>query len=143
MRVLMLGVCVGMLLAGGSGWASEMAILQGDDGSHGTLYDFGAVKLYNDSRGTTGTIYDFGNIQRYQFNNPSGQGQSGTIYRFGSPQASPSMPAPQNTPLVPLFPVMPNTGIVQPAPVAPYTGPGNSMFGPGSSAGGMGIGRGR
>lgn len=139
MRNLTFAIIVGILSAGGSGWAGEIAIMQGDDGSHGTLYDFGAVKLYNDSQGTAGTIYDFGAIQRYQFNNPSGQNQSGTIYRFGSPQVGPTIQAPQNTPVAPLFPMTPYGGLVQPVPVTPYGG----IAGPGGGAGGMGSGRGR
>jgi hypothetical protein len=116
----LLAAWLAALLMTGTVWASGPGIIQDHNGTTGTLYDFGGVKLYQDSRGTTGTVYDFGAIQQYQFTSPTGEQQSGTIYRFGGPQMSPVIPLPQ-TPNTPLYPVIPYGG-----GMAPHSNPGGN-----------------
>jgi hypothetical protein len=102
--------------------ASGPGLLQDSQGTTGTLYDFGGVKLYQDSRGTTGTVYDFGAVQQYQFTSPSGETQSGTIYNFGGTKLSPVVPLPQ-TPATPQYPVLPYGG-----GMAPQSHPGGGHW---------------
>jgi hypothetical protein len=113
--------------------AGDVTIIQGTDGTTGTVYDLGGIKLYRDSHGTRGTVYDFGGVSTYQFTNPGGETRSGTIYNFGAP------PPPNNLTPAPILPFNPH-GTLMPresvAPVAPF--PPNSGFG---SFGGGGSGR--
>ncbi|MDE3018892.1 MAG: hypothetical protein KGO52_14160 [Nitrospirota bacterium] len=92
-----------LLLSVGSAWASGPGLLQGDNGTRGTINDFDGIKLAPDSRGSTGTAYNFGTIPRNQFTGAAGDTASGTTSRLPRPSHS-AMPPPSVTPLVPLLP---------------------------------------
>ena len=148
MRSLMLiaGLAMGVLLVVGNGEAGDISIIQGGQGTPGTLSDPGVVKLEQDASGTTGMISNFGSIQRYQFTSPTGEVQSGTMYRFGSPSGSgpsqviPIIPGPPMRvapmfPVIPVVPVLPNAGLSPLVPnigvITPGPAPGTSTWGTG------------
>ncbi|MGH7166508.1 MAG: hypothetical protein ACREIS_13405 [Nitrospiraceae bacterium] len=135
MRISMVGVLAGILLALGSPVSAQISIIQGSDGSSGTVTDLGnGFWVYSDSHGNTGTILDLGGgLQSYQFSSPEGRGQSGTILNLGSPaDSTPSRP-PQNSTSPYSLPSKPYGPLVTPsqpsAPTAPMT-PGASFGSP-------------
>lgn len=142
----MIGLAIGFLLAVGRVEAGDISIIQGGQGTPGTLSDSGVVKLEQDSSGATGAIHNFGSIQRYQFTSPTGGIQSGTMYRFGSPpgagpsQVIPIIPGPPMRlapmfPVIPVVPVLPNAGLSPMVPnigvITPGPAPGTSTWGTG------------
>jgi hypothetical protein len=133
-------VCV--LLWAGSAEAQGISIIQGSDGTSGTVIDLGGgFRSYSDSHGNMGTIMDLGGgFQTYQFSSPHGGMQSGTILTLPSPKPGvPSAPfglAPAPIlPFTPRGPIMPRE---QMAPVAPLT-PNQGTFN--TFGGGGGVGR--
>lgn len=125
-----LTVC--MLLSAGSVQAQGISMIQGSDGTSGTMMDLGGgIRSYSDSHGNRGTIMDLGGgFQTYQFSSPHGGMQSGTIMTLPAPSSGlnappagftpapvlpftprgPIMPREQMAPVVPLTPLTPNTG---------------------------------
>ena len=130
MTEMALGILVGGLVLAGSAGAQGISIIQGNDGTSGTVFDLGGgIKTYSDSRGTTGTIQDLGGgIQTFNFHSSQGQSQSGTILSFPSTSSSQSgsslnfsgtsrgnqitpVPLGPGSPLPPLVPLTPHTVI--------------------------------
>lgn len=131
MKTLLIGMAAWALLSAGPAGA-QMSIIQGSDGTSGTVMDLGGgIRSYSDSHGTMGTIMDLGGgFQTYQFSSPHGGMQSGTILTLPAPNSSfntppagltpapilpftprgPIMPREQIAPVVPLTPLTPNTG---------------------------------
>ncbi|HXF92665.1 MAG TPA: hypothetical protein VNK46_07895 [Nitrospiraceae bacterium] len=112
------GLIIWVLLATTPTLAGDITIIQGSDGTTGTVYDFGGIKLYHDSHGTRGTIYDFGGISTYQFTGPGGETRAGTIFNFGLP------PPPNNFTPAPILPFNPHGALMpreSPPPVASFT----------------------
>jgi hypothetical protein len=127
--------------------AQGISIIQGSDGTSGTIMNFGGgFHSYSDSHGNMGTIMDLGGgFQTYQFSSPHGGLQSGTILTFPSPHANFNSPPAGFTP-APLLPFTPRGSImpraqaapvVPLAPLTPSTGTFNA-FGGGSGAGRFG-----
>ncbi|MGH7166821.1 MAG: hypothetical protein ACREIS_14985 [Nitrospiraceae bacterium] len=143
MRISMVGVLVGILLAFGNPVGAQISIIQGSDGTSGTVTDLGnGFRIYSDSHGNTGTILDLGGgIQSYQFSSPEGRGQSGTILNLGPPAGSgPPTPPQHSTSPYPL-PYKPYGPLVTPSqPSAPMT-PGPSFGNPGGGTWGNVGGR--
>ncbi len=136
MRISMVGVLMGILLAFGSPVSAQISIIQGNDGSSGTVTDLGnGFRVYSDAHGNTGTIQDLGGgLQSYQFSSSEGRGQSGTILNLGpSVGSTPSTP-PQNSTSPYSLSSKPYGPLVTPsqpsAPAAPMT-PGPSFGNPG------------
>lgn len=123
-RLLSLCVTV-VLLSAGSATAQGISIIQGNDGTSGTIMGLGGgFRSYSDSHGTMGTIMDLGGgFQTYQFTSPHGGMQSGTILTFPPPNSSFNSPPAGFTP-APLLPFMPRGPLMpreQMAPVVPLT----------------------
>ena len=145
MHTLLKILAISALLSGGDATAQGISIIQGSDGTSGTIMNFGGgFRSYSDSHGNTGTIMDLGGgFQTYQFSSPHGGLQSGTILTFPAPQSSFNSPpaglAP--APLLPFTPrgsIMPRAQaapVVPLAPLTPSTGTFNTF---GSSGGGAG-----
>jgi len=132
MRTLLKLLALSALLFGGDATAQGISIIQGSDGTSGTIMDLGGgLRSYSDSRGNMGTIMDLGDgLQTYQFTAPHGGLQSGTILTLPSPRTSfdtppagltpapvlpftpkgPLMPREHMAPVVPLTPLTPSTG---------------------------------
>ncbi len=146
MRISMVGVLVAILLAFDSPVSAQISVIQGSDGSSGTVTDLGnGFRVYSDSHGNTGTILDLSDgRQSYQFSSPEGRGQSGTIWNLGpSAGSTPSVP-PQNSTSPYSLPSKPYGPLVTPsqpsAPAAPMT-PGPSFGNPGGGTWGSAGGR--
>ena len=139
MHTLLTILAIGSLLFGGDAAAQGISIIQGSDGTSGTIMNFGGgVHSYSDSHGNRGTIMDLrGGFQTYQFSSPHGGLQSGTILTFPSSPSgfnqSPAglTPAPI-LPFAPRSPIMPRAQTapaVLLAPLAPSTGTFNTFGG--------------
>jgi hypothetical protein len=138
MRTLLRLLTLGALLSAGSVAAQGISIIQGSDGTSGTVIDLGGgLRSYSDSHGNMGTIMDLGGgLQTFQFSAPHGGLQSGTILTLPSPRSNFDTPSAGLTPA----PVLPfaSKGPLMPrermAPVAPWTpvSPGAGAFGGGS-----------
>ena len=126
MRMLVIGIAGWALLSAGPAQA-QMTIIQGSDGTSGTVIDLGnGFGTYSDSHGNTGTIMDLGGgFQTYRFTSPSGQTQSGSVLSFGAP-----VPPQGMTPAL-ILPVRPHGPITQPGSLAPVV-----PLSPGLGAGG-------
>jgi len=110
MRMLVMGIAVWALLSAGPAQA-QMTIIQGSDGTSGTVIDLGnGFSTYSDSHGNSGTIVDLGGgFQTYQFSSPGGQSQSGSVLSFGAP-TRPHGPILQPGAVVPVLPLTPGLG---------------------------------
>ncbi|MBI4402005.1 MAG: hypothetical protein HY581_10285 [Nitrospirae bacterium] len=146
MRTLLYVIIVmALLLIGASPAAAQISIIQGSDGTSGTIVDLGnGFRTYSDSHGNSGTIIDFGGgLQTYQFSSPRGQSQSGSILSFGEPTPPQGITPAPILPFTPHGPIMQRGSVVPVVPMVPLT--------PGSGAGGsvtpgvgvFGSGRGR
>lgn len=95
MRRKMNGTVVGLLLVTVSAWADGLTVIQGSEGTSGTVMDLGnGLGVYSDSHGNSGSIVDLGGgLRTFQFTSPSGEMKSGTIQSFGS-VPEPIRPAP-------------------------------------------------
>lgn len=113
------------LLWAGSAGAQGLSIIQGSDGTSGTVIDLGGgFRSYSDSHGNRGTILDLGGgFQTYQFSSPQGGMQSGTILTLPPPGSGFHTPPAGLTP-APILPFTPRGPVMpreQMAPVAPLT----------------------
>jgi len=106
----MLGIILGGLLTAVNSWA-QISVLQGSDGTGGTIMDLG------------------GGFQTYQFSSPQGSSQSGTITTFGSPTPPSSITPAPILPFTPHSPVMPREQVAPAAPFGPTSAFGSSTFG--------------
>lgn len=137
-----LAICV--LLSGGDAAAQGISIMQGSDGTSGTIMDLGGgFRSYSDSHGNMGTIMDLGGgFQTYQFTSPRGNLQSGTMMTLPSPNSSvPATPygltpAPV-LPFSPRGPLMPRELIAPTSPLTPLT-PNTGTFNTFGNGGGAG-----
>ncbi len=130
------------LLWAGSAGAQGLSIIQGSDGTSGTVLDLGGgFRSYSDSHGNMGTIMDLGGgFQTYQFSSPHGGLQSGTILTLPPPNSGLNAPPAGLTP-APILPFTPRGSIMpreQMAPVVPLT-PNAGTFN--TFGGGGGVGR--
>src|SRR5688500_3375188 len=114
MRMLAIGILSWALLSAGPAEA-QMTIIQGSDGTSGTVIDLGnGFSTYSDSHGNTGTIMDLGGgFQTFQFSSPGGQSQFGTALSFGDPTS------PQGVTPALILPIRPHGPILQPGAVVP------------------------
>jgi hypothetical protein len=113
------------LLSTGSAGAQGISIIQGSDGTSGTVMELGnGFRTYSDSHGNMGTIMDLGGgFQTYQFTSPHGGMQSGTILTLPSPRSSFDTP-PAGLTSAPVLPFTPRGSLMpreQMAPVVPLT----------------------
>jgi hypothetical protein len=145
MRALLTILAFSVLLSGTDVSAQGISIIQGSDGTSGTIVDLGGgIRSYSDSHGTTGTILDLGGgIQSYQFSSPHRGPQSGTILTFPAPRSDVGAPPVGLTP-APVLPFLPNRPLMpreQLSPVAPLTPstPGTGKFN--TFGGGGGVSR--
>lgn len=123
-----------ILLSAGSAEAQGISIIQGSDGTSGTIMDLGGgFRSYSDSHGTMGTIMDLGGgFQTYQFTSPQGGMQSGTILTFPPPNSSFNSPPAGLTPapllpFTPRGPIMPREQMAPVVPLSPNTGTFNTF----------------
>lgn len=133
-------VASALVLFGATASAQGISIVQGSDGTSGTIIDLGGgIRSYSDSHGNTGTILDLGGgFQSYQFTSPHGGVRSGTILTLPAPRASFNDPPASPSP-VPVLPFTPNGPLLPREQVAPMI-----PFGSGSNygmVGGYGTGR--
>ena len=140
-RLLILCVTV-VLLSGGTATAQGISIIQGSDGTSGTVMELGnGFRTYSDSHGNTGTILDLGGgFQTYQFTSPHGGMQSGTIMTLPSPRSTVGTPPAGLTPapvlpFTPRGPLMPREQMAPVVPLTPNTGTFNTF---GSGGGRLG-----
>jgi hypothetical protein len=105
MRTFLNILALSALLSGGHVSAQGISIIQGSDGTSGTVMDLG------------------GGFQTYQFSSPHGGLQSGTILTLPSPHSSFNSPPAGLTPapLLPFTPRSPITPREHMAPVVPLT----------------------
>jgi len=125
MRALLIILAAGAWLSGTDVSAQGLSIIQGSDGTSGTVVDLGGgFRSYSDSHGNRGTIMDLGGgFQTYQFSSPHGGLQSGTILSFPAPQSSLGTPPAGMTP-APVLPFTPKSPLMpreQLAPIVPLT----------------------
>ena len=125
MHTLLKTLVIGALLSGGNVAAQGISMIQGSDGTSGTIVDLGGgFRSYSDSRGNMGTIMDLGGgFQTFQFTSPHGSMQSGTILTQPAPRSSFDTPPAGLTPALvlpftPRSPIMPREHM---APVVPFT----------------------
>ncbi|HYM38284.1 MAG TPA: hypothetical protein VES96_07770 [Nitrospiraceae bacterium] len=128
---------ISALLAWGNASAQGISIIQGSDGTSGTVMELGnGFRTYSDSHGNMGTIMDLGGgFQTYQFTSPHGGLQSGTILTLPAPRSSFGQPAAglapaPMLPFTPRGPIMPReqmTPVAPPTPMAPSTGTFNAF----------------
>lgn len=135
--------CSALLFGSGEAAAQGISIIQGSDGTSGTIVDLGGgFRSYSDSHGNSGTILDLGGgFQTYQFSSPHGGLRSGTILTFPGPQTGVGAPPAGWTP-APLLPFTPRGPVMpreQAAPATPFgLGGSGSNYG---TVGGYGAGR--
>jgi hypothetical protein len=122
------------LLSAGMAHAQGISIIQGSDGTSGTVMELGdGFRTYSDSHGNVGTIMDLGGgFQTYQFTSPHGGLQSGTILTLPSPRSSFDAPPAGFTPapvlpFTPRGPLMPREQMAPVVPLAPNTGTFNTF----------------
>ncbi|MBI5777541.1 MAG: hypothetical protein HY444_09135 [Nitrospirae bacterium] len=127
-----LAICA--LLSGEDVAAQGISIIQGSDGTSGTVMELGnGFRTYSDSHGNMGTIMDLGGgFQTYQFTSPHGGMQSGTILTFPSPNSSFNSPPAGLTPapvlpFTPRGPLMPREQMAPVVPLTPNTGTFNTF----------------
>ena len=144
MHTLLKILALSALLSGGNAAAQGLSIIQGSDGTSGTVMDLGGgFRSYSDSHGNMGTIMDLGGgFQTYQFTSPHGGLQSGTILTLPSPRSSFATPPAGLTPapvlpFSPRGPLMPHDHMAPVVPLTPNTGTFNT-FGNGGGAGRFG-----
>lgn len=136
MHTLLKILVICALLSGEDVAAQGISIIQGSDGTSGTVMELGnGFRTYSDSHGNMGTIMDLGGgFQTYQFTSPHGGMQSGTILTFPSPNSSFNAP-PAGLPPAPVLPFTPRGPLMpreQMAPVVPLTPTGTfNTFGGG------------
>ena len=142
-RLLILCVTV-VLLSGGTATAQGISIIQGSDGTSGTIMDLGGgLRSYSDSHGNTGTILDLGGgFQTYQYSSPHGGLQSGTILTLPAPRLHDNPPPAGLTPapvlpFTPRGPIMPREQMAPVVPFSPST-PSTGTFNRFGSGGGAG-----
>lgn len=146
--VLSFLACCALLLSvnGGEAAAQGISIIQGSDGTSGTIMDLGGgFRSYSDSHGNSGRILDLGGgLQTYQFSSPHGGLQSGTILTFPAPPSTVGAPPAGWTP-APVLPFTPRSPVMpreQAAPAMPFglggSGGQGSTYG---TFGGYGSGR--
>jgi hypothetical protein len=131
----LLNLCVTVvLLSAGTATAQGISIIQGSDGTSGTIMDLGGgFRSYSDSHGNMGTIMDLGGgFQTYQFTSPRGSMQSGTILTLPSPHSSFNSPPAGLTPapvlpFTPRGPLMPREQMAPVVPLTPNTGTFNTF----------------
>lgn len=130
------------LLSPGNAGAQGISIIQGSDGTSGTVMELGnGFRTYSDSHGNMGTIMDLGGgFQTYQFTSPHGGMQSGTILTLPSPRSSFDTPPAGLTPapvlpFTPRGPLMPREQMAPVVPLTPNTGTFNTF---GNSGGRLG-----
>lgn len=146
MRTLLYVILVmALLLIGASPAAAQISIIQGSDGTSGTIVDLGnGFRTYSDSHGNTGTIMDLGGgFQTYQFSGPRGQSQSGSILSFGQPTSPQGITPAPILPFTRRGPIMQRGSVAPVIPMGPLTpglGPGGSVT-PGVEVFGSGRGR--
>ncbi len=135
-RILIISV----LLWAGSAGAQGLSIIQGSDGTSGTVIDLGGgFRSYSDSHGNMGTIMDLGGgFQTYQFSAPHGGMQSGTILTLPPPNSGFNAPPAGLTPapilpFTPRGPVMPREQMAPLVPLTPNQGTFNTFGGGGVS----------
>jgi len=123
-----------VLLSPGSAEAQGISIIQGSDGTSGTVMELGnGFRTYSDSHGNMGTIMDLGGgFQTYQFTSPHGGMQSGTILTLPSPRSSFDRPPAGLTPapvlpFTPRGPLMPREQMAPVVPLTPNTGTFNTF----------------
>ena len=125
MRTLLRILVISALLSAENAAAQGISIIQGSDGTSGTVVDLGGgFRSYSDSRGNTGTIVDLGGgFQTYQFSSSHGGLQSGTILTLPAPRANIGTPPAglSPAPVLPFFPKSPPAPREQMAPVVPLT----------------------
>jgi len=138
MRALLILLAISALLSGTDGSAQGLSIIQGSDGTSGTVIDLGGgIRSYSDSHGNRGTIMDLGGgFQSYQFSSPPGGLHSGTILSFPAPQSNVGAPSAGWTPapvlpFTPKGPLMPREQLAPIAPLMPGTGTLNRFGGGG------------
>ena len=122
------------LLSAGNAGAQGISIIQGSDGTSGTVMELGnGFRTYSDSHGNMGTIMDLGGgFQTYQFTSPHGGMQSGTILTLPSPRSSFDTPPAGITPapvlpFTPRGPLMPREQMAPVVPLTPNTGTFNTF----------------
>ena len=125
MHTLLKTLVIGALLSGGNVAAQGISMIQGSDGTSGTIVDLGGgFRSYSDSRGNMGTIMDLGGgFQTFQFTSPHGSMQSGTILTLPAPRSSFETPPAVLTP-APVLPFTPRSPIMpseRMAPAVPFT----------------------
>jgi len=83
------------IVLSGSARAQGPMIVQGSDGTTGTVVDLGNGRgIYSDPHGNRSTMVDLGGgVQSLRFTTPSSPPQSGTVHSFGS-VPEPITPAP-------------------------------------------------
>jgi hypothetical protein len=131
----LLNLCVTVaLLSAGTATAQSISIIQGSDGTSGTVMELGnGFRTYSDSHGNMGTIMDLGGgFQTYQFTSPHGGMQSGTILTLPSPRSSFDTPPAGLTPapvlpFTPRGPLMPREQMAPVVPLTPNTGTFNTF----------------
>ncbi|MSR23580.1 MAG: hypothetical protein EXR96_00595 [Nitrospiraceae bacterium] len=123
-----------VLLFAGTAHAQEISIIQGSDGTSGTVMELGnGFRTYSDSHGNMGTIMDLGGgYQTYQFTSPHGGTQSGTILTLPAPRSSFDRPPAGLTPapvlpFTPRGPLMPREQMAPVVPLTPNTGTFNTF----------------
>jgi hypothetical protein len=147
MHTLLKILAISALLSVENVAAEGISIIQGSDGTSGTIMDLGGgFRSYSDSHGNSGTILDLGGgFQTFQFSSPHDGLRSGTILTVPSPRSSFNSPPAGLTP-APILPFAPR-GSVMPrgqtapvvplAPLTPSTGTFNT-FGNGGGTGRFG-----
>lgn len=130
----LLSLCAAVvLLFAGTAHAQGISIIQGSDGTSGTVMELGnGFRTYSDSHGNMGTIMDLGGgFQTYQFTSPHGGMQSGTILTLPAPRSSFDRPAGLTPapvlPFTPRGPLMPREQMAPVVPLAPNTGTFNTF----------------
>jgi len=141
MRMLVIGIAVWALLSAGPAQA-QMTIIQGSDGTSGTVIDFGnGFQTYSDSHGNRGTIIDLGGgFQTFQFRSTSGQNQSGSVLSFGAPTSPQGITPALILPIRPHGPILQPGAVVPVLPLTPGLGAGGTVT-PGVGVFGSGRGR--
>jgi hypothetical protein len=141
MRMLAIGIAVWALLSAGPAEA-QMTIIQGSDGTSGTVMDLGnGFRTYSDSHGNTGTIMDLGGgFQSFYFNSPGGRTQSGMALTLGDPAPSEAVAPALILPIRPHGPILQPGAVVPVLPLTPGLGAGRTVT-PGVGVFGSGRGR--
>jgi hypothetical protein len=139
--MLVIGIAVWALLSAGPAQA-QMTIIQGSDGTSGTVIDLGnGFSTYSDSHGNTGTIIDLGGgFQTFQFSSPGGQSRSGSAVTFGAPTPPEGLAPALILPIRPHGPMLQPGSVVPVLPLTPGLGAGGTVT-PGVGVFGSGRGR--